>query len=112
MPRDEATVLDILRAADLVERFLLGFAEDAFMEDLKTQAAVIREIEIVGEAARRLSSAFRERRADIPWRAIIGMRDKLIHGYDAVDMVEVWTTAQSDIPALAAALRREVAPLE
>ncbi len=59
---------------------------------------------VLGEAANRLSEAFRGRRSQIPWRLMIGMRNRLIHGYDEVDMEEVWNTAERDVPSLLVAL--------
>jgi len=64
------------------------------------QDAVIREIEIIGEATKNLSLEFRERYPDIPWRSITGMRDKVIHEYFGVDIDAVWDTATRDIPLL------------
>ncbi len=68
------------------------------------QLAVERCIEIIGEAARRLSPAFREGRADVPWRSIIGARNILAHEYGDVSQERIWALAQREIPALLAAL--------
>ena len=72
----------------------------SFLRDEKTQAAVRHEIMIIGEAANRTSSAFRLRHADVPWPIIVGMRNKLVHEYDEVDLHEVWKTTQTDLPEL------------
>ena len=66
--------------------------KDQFMVDNKTQSSVLYQITIIGEAARRLSGEFRDRHSDIPWHLITGMRNKLIHEYDDVDLHEVWKT--------------------
>jgi len=100
MWRDDATLLDILRAARLALEFRGGLEKAAFLTDLKTQAAVLHELLVLGEAAKRLSAAFREEHPDVPWRAIAGMRDRLLHGYDDVDLDLVWKTVDEDLPAL------------
>ena len=108
MPRDDATLLDILRAARLAVTFTGDLDQPAFLNDLKTQSAVLHQLLVLGEAVKRLSEAFRTSHPAIPWRMIAGMRDKLIHAYDAVDLDEVWKTVSIDIPHLITLL----APLE
>jgi uncharacterized protein with HEPN domain len=100
MQRDLATLLDIVKAALLVEQFIRGYDEKKFTYDLKTQSAVIHQLAIVGEATKRLSDAFRNQNPEIPWKLIAGMRDYLIHAYDAVDLEEVWRVATRDLPDL------------
>jgi uncharacterized protein with HEPN domain len=98
MARDDATVLDIANAARLIQTFIQGMTEEAFLGDLKTQSAVLHQVMVIGEAVKRLSEAFRERHPILPWALMAGMRDHLIHGYDAVDLEEVWKTATRDVP--------------
>jgi uncharacterized protein with HEPN domain len=100
MSRDEATLLDIARAAQLVLHFAAGMDQDAFLKDLKTQSAVLHQLMVIGEAVRRLSQTFRESHPEMSWLSMAGMRDKLIHAYDAADLVEVWSTLERDIPEL------------
>ena len=100
MPRDEATLLDIARAARAVLNFVEGFGEEAFLNDVKTQSAVLYQLIVIGEAVKRLSVGFRAEHAETPWSLISGMRDHLIHGYDAGDWDEVWKTATTDVPEL------------
>jgi uncharacterized protein with HEPN domain len=102
--RDQATLADILRACTLAQQFVIGLDFEAFVTDDKTQAAVLHEITIIGEAVKRLSTAFRDAQPAVPWRLIAGMRDRLIHQYDAVDLEEVWKTVTSDLPKLVADL--------
>ncbi|MAT99888.1 MAG: hypothetical protein CL608_22330 [Anaerolineaceae bacterium] len=100
MARDDASLLDIARAARLTQEFCRGMTRAQFLKDLKTQSAVLHQLLILGEAVKRLSDDFRQRHATIPWRLIAGMRDKLIHGYDSVDLDEVWKTTSEDMPNL------------
>jgi uncharacterized protein with HEPN domain len=72
----------------------------AFVANEQMQDATIRNLEIIGEAAKSLSEATRSRRADIPWRQIAGMRDKLIHQYFGVNLELVWSTVEIEIPRL------------
>ena len=102
MPQDDATLLDIAKACLLIKTFMGGMAREDFLEDLKTQSSVLYQLLVMGEAAKRLSREFRAQHADIPWSLITGMRDHLIHAYDAVDWAEVWKTAISDVPGLVA----------
>jgi len=71
-----------------------------FLRDRKTQDAVIRNLEIIGEAAKNLPSNIKERYPKIPWRALSGMRDKLIHAYFGVSLSIVWETIKNDLPVL------------
>ena len=104
MSPDDAALLDIVRAMRLLIDFRGEADKAAFLADAKTQAAVIHQLLIVGEAVKRLSDDFRQEHPSVPWRMIAGMRDILIHQYVAVDLHEVWKTAQSDIPRLLAYL--------
>ena len=104
MSRDSITLLDMLKAARLVVEFRGGMNKIAFREDPKTQSAILHQLLILGEAAKRVSTEFRTQHKSIPWKKIAGMRDKLIHEYDDVDLDEVWKTARSDIPRLIAQL--------
>jgi uncharacterized protein with HEPN domain len=98
MPRDEATLLDIANAARLVQTFVQGMTKETFLGDLKTQSAVLHQLTVIGEAVKRLSQTFRDRYPILPWSLMAGMRDHLIHGYDAIDLDEVWNTATRDVP--------------
>jgi uncharacterized protein with HEPN domain len=100
MHRDEATLLDIASAARLVLDFTEGMDKAEFLGDIKTQSSVLHQLMVLGEAVKRLSDDFRAHHPEIPWTLMAGMRDKLIHGYDIVDLEQVWKTANHDVPDL------------
>jgi len=104
MPRDEATVLDIVLACRHIVQFRGLLDRAAFLADAKSVSAVLHKILVIGEAAKRLGDGFRHAHPTVPWRRITGMRDHLIHGYDKVDLNEVWKAVDSDVPALLAYL--------
>ena len=79
MSRDEATLLDIAKACQLATRFKGGIDKEVFLDDLKTQSAILHQLLLLGEATKRLSLEFRSARPHIPWSKMAGMRDKLIH---------------------------------
>jgi uncharacterized protein with HEPN domain len=108
--RDISYLADILEAARLIQTFVEGIDEQAFKRDLMRQSAVMRQIEIMGEATKRLSTEFRAEHPDIPWRQMAGMRDILIHAYDHVDIDEVWHTATVAIPTLIQKIKPFVPP--
>ena len=112
MQRDLAILLDIVQAAQLILAFKGGMNKAAFDADPKTQSAVLHQLMVIGEAVKRLSLEFRSSHSGLPWSDIAGMRDHLIHGYDIVDLEEVWNTATVDVSDLLAALEPLVPPQE
>ena len=97
---DDVTLLDLEAACrDLID-FPGTAGQETFLADRKTQAAIRHQLLIIGEATKRLSRSFRDRNASVPWRAMTGMRDTLIHGYDTVNLIEMWLTATEDVPRL------------
>lgn len=100
MPRDEAHLRDILKAARLAIEFKGPIERAEFLADLKTRSAVLHQLPIIGEAVKRLSPEFREAHSRVPWKLIAGSRDKLIHFYEGVDLEEVWKMLISDLPRL------------
>jgi uncharacterized protein with HEPN domain len=104
LDRDRATLLDLRLASQRIIEFVGDQDYAAFSQDTKTQSAVVLQILILGEAAKRLSSAFRERHTEVPWSDIMRMRDKLIHHYESMEPGEVWQAVKEDIPDLIAFL--------
>ena len=101
MKRDYCVYLrDILQALHNASQFLEGLSYEEFIADRKTISAVVRELEIVGEATKQLPISIRKKYPDIPWSDMAGMRDKLIHFYFGVDMEIVWETVKVRIPKL------------
>lgn len=92
---------DLLEAIPRAEAYLAGLNYEQFLADTKTQDAVIRTLEIVGEATKRLSPAIRERHPEIPWKNMAGVRDKLIHDYFGVNLDIVWQIVRDELPQLA-----------
>jgi uncharacterized protein with HEPN domain len=110
MQRDDAYLLDMLIAARKAIAFLEDMTWEAFAASELHQSAVIRPLEIIGEAAGRMSPATREAHPEIPWTKMIGMRNRLIHEYFRVDLATVWDTVQDDLPPLIAMLEPLVPP--
>src|SRR5258708_1085689 len=98
--KDPAYLLDIIQAAQLILEFSQNTDREAFAQDVMRQDAIIRRIEIIGEATKRLSASFKDEHPEIPWKRMTGMRDIVIHNYDRVDLVEGWKVIHDDIPLL------------
>jgi len=91
---------DILDSIDEIREFTQGMSFDDFAADRKTINAVLRSIEVMGEASRKIPDRIRSQYTQVPWRKMTGMRDKLIHEYHGVDIDTVWQTLHEDIPPL------------
>lgn len=100
LPRERSYLQDMLNAARLAQDFVTGVNWETFELDLMRQAAVTRQLEIIGEAARRISPQTQFEISDIPWSKIIGMRNRLIHEYDDLDIEILWDTLQLALPSL------------
>jgi uncharacterized protein with HEPN domain len=107
-------LLSLMQMSDAlrrIDRYLEGYDWSRFQEDERTQDAVIRQLEILGEASNRVPPAFRTACPAIPWRHAIALRNLLIHGYDQVHLDRIWDIVQTELPALRQALDPLIAAL-
>ena len=111
MSRDDTYLVDILELAKIALDYVFDKSWDEFYEDTQCQDAVVRRIEIIGEAARRVSEETRNKYPQIPWREMTSMRNLVIHEYDVVDINQVWDTVQNKLPPLIEELTK-IAPPE
>jgi uncharacterized protein with HEPN domain len=96
----EDYLADIIQSMNEVEEFTRGLTYESFMKDRKTINAVIRSLEVMGEASKRIPDEVRAKHSEIPWKRMAGMRDKLIHEYAGVDLETVWDAIQEEIPPI------------
>lgn len=106
MRSNDALLLDMLLAARKIVRFLDRLTEAEFQGNDLVQSAVLREFQVLGEAARVIGEEARTQYPDIPWHLIAGMRNRLVHAYFDVRLEVVWDTAHEDIPAIITQLER------
>lgn len=107
MKREYADFLqDMLNNAELALDFVQGMEYDEFFEDEKSRYAVMRALEVIGEAARQIPDDVRTANPEIPWREITAMRNKLMHEYFGANMKVVWRTVQEDLPIIIPILKR------
>jgi uncharacterized protein with HEPN domain len=96
----------INKSIEKIESFLIGVEKEKFLKDDLIQSAVIRKLEIIGEAAKNLPQSFTKKYPDISWKEIVGLRDKLIHHYFGVDVELTWEVIKKDIPELKEKLKK------
>ncbi len=89
---------DIWESVEKIERYVSGLNHDAFVKDDKTTDSVVRNLQIIGEAANRLPQEFKTRHSDIEWPKVIGLRHRIVHDYFNVDVEIVWEIIQKDLP--------------
>lgn len=106
MPPDDVTrVRHMIEAAEAVQTLVAGQDRAGLGDDLKLQLALVRAIEIIGEAAAGVSRELQSRHPGIPWREAVAMRNRLVHAYFDVNLDIVWKTATQEVPALLTQLR-------
>jgi len=102
MRNDNQYLLDITEAADRILEYISGVEREDFLAHNMMKAAVVREIEIIGEAANRISQPLKDAHPEVPWKDLAQLRNFYIHVYDRVKYEMVWTTAKNKIPRIAA----------
>ncbi len=102
MPKRDPTLFlyDILECIEKIQKYVSGMTYEDFENDERTVDAVLRNLEIIGEAARNIPSEFRVKYPDIPWRRIVGLRNVVIHEYFGVDLENIWEIVKNDLPDL------------
>lgn len=115
-PDDEGALVDMLLYARRINRRLAGVTRQEFDDDEDLQLALTYMLQVIGEAASRVTRELRERHSTLPWAQIVGMRHRLVHQYFRVNLETVWDVATSDVPALVteveAILSAEFPPVE
>ena len=108
MSKRSARVLvdDMWEAMERVEQYTAKMSQEAFLRDLRTSDAVVRNLEIIGEAANQLPADFKQQHADVEWIKIVGLRHRIVHDYFDIDLQLVWQILQKDLPAFKAKLQR------
>ncbi len=108
MLRDDAYLFDILDSARTVLEYMRGKTWETFSTDPLLQDAVVRRLEIIGEAAGRVSNEMQKKHASLPWQAMKGTRNRVIHEYDSIQLDIIWDIVQKDLPYLVKELEKIV----
>lgn len=100
MSRNQESLIDMTEAIKLIFQYVEGIDSEALATNIEKQDAILRRITIIGEATKRLSRDFRNQHPNVPWKEIAGMRDVITHEYDEIDLDEVWTVINENLPQL------------
>jgi len=112
MWRHPAWILDMLQAATKAREYLQNLGEAEFVASSRDQDAVVRQLTVLGEAAKRVSADFRNEHPEIPWKKISGLRDVIVHDYFHVNLEKVWRIVTEELPSLIVTLKAIVPPEE
>ena len=110
MSRDLHYLVDMYQAALRVQSGSAGISKEELFQDWIRESALLHQIQIIGEAARHISDKFRSEHPEIPWRAIAGTRDIIVHAYNEVSDDEIWEIISQDIPVLIKAIEALIPP--
>ena len=110
MKRDIQFLLDMLQSAELIIQYTAEYSKDDFIDNIQLQDSVIRRLLVIAEAARRVSETTRQNLSNISWREINGMRNRLVHEYDDINLNIIWDVIQQEIPSLIRELKLKVPP--
>jgi uncharacterized protein with HEPN domain len=110
MQRDLQFLLDMLQSAELIVNYTRQCSKDEFLGNVQLQDSVIRRLLVIAEAARRVSEATRQTLPNISWQEINGMRNRLVHEYDDVNLNIVWDVVQTEMPTMIEELKLQVPP--
>ncbi len=102
----EFLIEDIWDSIEKIERYIENMTQDNFQNDEKTTDAVVRNLEIIGEAAGRLPENFTDQHSEIEWVKIIGLRNRIVHEYFGVDLQIIWQILKNDLPAFKESLKK------
>lgn len=111
MSRDDAYLVDILESARTALEYVRGKSWEKFKKDSLLQDAVVRRLEIIGEASGRVSTATQKKYPQLPWQAMKGTRNRVIHEYDTIDLDVIWDIVEHDLPFLVKELE-QIAPTD
>lgn len=110
--RDRGRLEDILKYAQNVNQIVNGISFEEFTKDIRIYYSVMKNVEVIGEAANMLTRHFRESHAELPWRQIVSMRNVLVHGYAQVSDADLWQTATNDIQPLCEQVQHYLATID